>query len=1268
MGFRSARLLALAVGLFTVGAQAALLREYLVSFRGSELALGLLFFWWFAWIAIGAWMSRRLPGVARFARRHVTALAALQPVGTLVGMVGLSALRLVAGVPSWAPTPLGWLALGAIWATLPAGLVTGLVFPAVCEASSDSARTGARIAYVWESIGAVLGGVLATAAFALGADSMAVVAGLGTVLVVAAGNHRRGRGRGLPWALALALIVCLASLVPPSGTWIREGVRDLALSSNLAGATRVNQVETPYHQVTTARLGEQFIVLVDGEVSATFPSGPEVAGEAALLAAQPGSRGRALLLGNGRPELAVALCRLFDSVEMVALDGQATRALWAAREAAGGAEPLPPNLRVRVADPRAFATTESAGGWDLVVIASPEPETRVAGRMYSREFLAALAPRMAADGVVAAFVRSGENALVGELLRYGQSIWQTFASEFPEVAVAPGEIAVLLASRSPGVLSTDPDELARRYAALAGPQPPFDPRRFPELIRADRARFVRDAYAAEADRGLLVHSDGRPLSSFLAMLASLQRSGSPGTGLLWSLFDAGPAVIVLALLCIAFWVFRGRLRSPGDAESLDSGARVLIGASGGASIAASIVLLAQYQSVVGAVHRDIGAATALTMAGLAAGGRLGAIGGQAGSVGRAIGVSAAGMVLLAAMPWLLPDAAGAAAMPWVLLRFGVLFVAVGVVTGAAWPIAAGLARLDGVAATLQSWDHLGAALLAGLTGVVLLPLFGTAATLAALAGGMGIAASAVMLDRVLVTPSGRRFLAGRAGRAWAFAAWPRGFALAGALGTLAVLAVAVPRLAGRPDPALSPELSAEAVRRVDPAQVVVRETRPFPHMRLQGVSDPPGDAVMVATTAVVPGLRGWGGAFNLAVSVGEDGRIRRARVLSHRETPAYVRDLGEFLARFEGRDLAELLAAPGGGIDAMTGATVTSRAMGDAVVLAGRGVATDVLGLELPGAAAGPPWWTDLLDARLAYVLLALVGGLWIHRRAGARTRLLFLGGVVVGGYGLDVQLSAPWLQSLARGEFPAWSASPALWLLTFGVLAIGVFQGPVYCAHGCPFGAAQELVGRLGQRFGLARVAPAQARIRARAIKYVVLACVLMTPLLAGPARAVAWDPLAAWMAQAPARLGLVLAGVAGVASLVWFRPWCRFLCPVGAFLNLFNRPAGWLGRVPPRAYGSCDLGVLAPEDIDCLQCNRCVRQTGDVAAPPRSSARVFWVVMGVLVAGVVLGLAQGLSRGAADPGISPGVRRVDVEQVLRQMDEGRLSNHEAQYWVPLP
>ena len=183
------------------------------------------------------------------------------------------------------------------------------------------------------------------------------------------------------------------------------------------------------------------------------------------------------------------------------------------------------------------------------------------------------------------------------------------------------------------------------------------------------------------------------------------------------------------------------------------------------------------------------------------------------------------------------------------------FVALGMITGLAWPVAASLISGQNVAATLESFDHLGAALLAAITGVGLLPLYGTRNTLWILAGLVLLAAISAATDRLLGSQKGKRFLHGRIGRALTHAVWPKSILWPGLLALFAILAVIVPNLGDRTPPGLSPRISHEDIRRIEQAKGIEDFFNPFFYSRLEGTEK--GEGIIIATTSVLPDAKGW---------------------------------------------------------------------------------------------------------------------------------------------------------------------------------------------------------------------------------------------------------------------------------------------------------------------------------------------------------------------------------------------------------------------------
>jgi polyferredoxin len=174
------------------------------------------------------------------------------------------------------------------------------------------------------------------------------------------------------------------------------------------------------------------------------------------------------------------------------------------------------------------------------------------------------------------------------------------------------------------------------------------------------------------------------------------------------------------------------------------------------------------------------------------------------------------------------------------------------------------------------------------------------------------------------------------------------------------------------------------------------------------------------------------------------------------------------------------------------------------------------------------------------------------------------------------------------------------------GAVLLVILLGPAFCGWICPFGAIQEWLYRLRTRFipWKMTIAPKVDRVL-RYGRYAVLGVVLFATYSAGeflfgdycPWKA-AWEIGSTELAVGGALvLGLVVLG-----GLLVERAWCRYACPLGAFLGIFNKltPVR-LRRSEPAcsACGLCDrkcpmdlqiASVDAVTDTTCTRCLECV------------------------------------------------------------------------------
>lgn len=297
--------------------------------------------------------------------------------------------------------------------------------------------------------------------------------------------------------------------------------------------------------------------------------------------------------------------------------------------------------------------------------------------------------------------------------------------------------------------------------------------------------------------------------------------------------------------------------------------------------------------------------------------------------------------------------------------------------------------------------------------------------------------------------------------------------------------------------------------------------------------------------------------------------------------------------------------------------------------------------------AAWEARWADLLILAVALALLSR----YLHRATrhplGAaelgRFRLAFLlfTLIFIGWYAQGqlsmVQITGT-LKSLRAGRSPdGLLYDPvALLLMAYTLGSLVVWGRGTFCGWLCPFGALQELAhlltGRLlGRRISprltgyprLQRI-PALARLL-EAGPFLALALLVgaalffpqvgeslnelepfKTAITLGFDRSLAYDAYAlAWLA----------------AGLVWFKPFCRFLCPLGAALRLGGglRLRHWLSRRPAcgqpcqACRAKCRYDAIAPTGAirygACFQCLDCVALYHD----PQRCVPLVWQRRGV-------------------------------------------------------
>lgn len=155
-------------------------------------------------------------------------------------------------------------------------------------------------------------------------------------------------------------------------------------------------------------------------------------------------------------------------------------------------------------------------------------------------------------------------------------------------------------------------------------------------------------------------------------------------------------------------------------------------------------------------------------------------------------------------------------------------------------------------------------------------------------------------------------------------------------------------------------------------------------------------------------------------------------------------------------------------------------------------------------------------------------------------------------------------------------------WILMWLVLVLAVIFGPVFCGWVCPFGTVQEYLGKIGKKLfkrRYNRFIPTKIDQYLRYLRYVVLGLVLYRTAIAGTLMFADIDPYFSlfniWSDEV-VWTGLVVLAISLVGSLFVERPWCKYACPYGALLGIFN---------------TFKIVKLSRNTNTCINCKRCDR-----------------------------------------------------------------------------
>ncbi|TKG93629.1 FMN-binding protein [Puteibacter caeruleilacunae] len=305
-----------------------------------------------------------------------------------------------------------------------------------------------------------------------------------------------------------------------------------------------------------------------------------------------------------------------------------------------------------------------------------------------------------------------------------------------------------------------------------------------------------------------------------------------------------------------------------------------------------------------------------------------------------------------------------------------------------------------------------------------------------------------------------------------------------------------------------------------------------------------GKFIAYAKTGVA---QGYGGPLQTLALCDSVGNLLSIEVVHDRETKAYLERLRskQYFTQFLKKKVNDKFLI-GDDLNAVSGATISSKAIAIATRYASRDMANDCFHLQTP--VIETKWnfsWKEV--AMLVIFILAFLSLQFKLKKL----RYLVLGlSFVLTGFIINGSVSIIHFGRLILGYIPDIKQHFIYWLLLFGNLLVILFlKKNIYCRAICPFHATQILLNKFsGVNF---KLPPKLGRILIKTPKILLWVSLILILVSKNPSL-LSYEPFAMFFSLEGVGIQWYILPVSLIGALLSSDFFCRYFCPVGACFNL--------------------------------------------------------------------------------------------------------------------
>lgn len=707
------------IGFGSLLSQILLIREFLVSFYGNELSIGIIFACWLIWIGVGSTAGNYIVKKMQNISLLFIVLLIVSPCISVLQILSVKFVRIFLHAAPGEYLSMLQL-LGFAGAVLSVGcLLWGMLFTLGAKLISPQKEQlwrGINRAYVLESIGSVAGGLLFSFVLSSTLSTFQILCILACIvwtasvwlLPVLKNSHRV--------TCLFGFVIITAVLLRPLQV-LEHRINAYQWSTINAQLTYIQSIDTKYQNLSLLKMENQYTLYSDGHPLYNIPNTYDAEVFVHSIMIQRADAHNVLLVGGGfNGTLKELLKYPIQTIDYIETDPGLHSFVEPVLDSLNLLALHHPLVHMAFTDGREFIrTTEKK--YDVILINIGEPSTANTNRFFTSEFYKLCFSRLNPDGMLACSFPSSAEYITDEMKSLNASLYQSFKQSCKQILLIPGDHAVMLGSRSEKPFMENPDSLARIYSDAGISAEYFSRYMYQERMLSERIQYLTRTLASVQD--FQINTDTHPVAYYYDV--QIWNHFLQDNNHLFSFITRGKIFLAGFLVSGLFLliVFTQRKKIEKQARTALA---VIMTCGGMIGMALNLLLILNFQETFGSMYEMIGAISALYLLGLGCGALLSIVLSKKYSLQfiqiAALGILCCGILTL---PFLLPLLVSLHSMIFTFLAVWIFSALIGILFGI---VNRQYTFCSANPGSIYAYDVLGSSFGALITCSILLPVLG----------------------------------------------------------------------------------------------------------------------------------------------------------------------------------------------------------------------------------------------------------------------------------------------------------------------------------------------------------------------------------------------------------------------------------------------------------------------------------------------------------------------------------------------------------------